>query len=445
LIGWLAGGLAAREREQLVGKIAPAGTSWLSAYLDQLAETDRKQLVEKFSPVMEVPKPPSVNAIISQDPIKALEILRGASVSQAEWQRTFDTVKPSNNNLTWLQTHIVENLTPTQRSELAGHISPPPPPPRPPAPAAPPSLEDVLAKDPVKALRILQSAPIEESEWRKAFEAMFPAPEPAKTVENQQHPLLGTLLQDFGYKQVYSLKMSQLIDSKVLPVWESQRSFREDRAKKIVKAKQTDQRFGVFPGVITLWSDANSKDAKVYKILDGQHRVGALRILMEEGEVKPDDEVMVEVFRLKGDEEAAALFTEINQAQPVKLVDMPGVTDAATRVALEGAAASLKAKFPAMFKTSERCLPPHLNVDVLKDKLFQADVMPRFKLTTSKQLLDWMLEQNVKLAERSDDEWIELRGPKGSSKKKEETFLKALIKARDTEFYLGSDNWKWID
>eukprot|EP00959_Pyramimonas_sp_CCMP1952_P215404 4506863-Pyramimonas_sp.AAC.1 len=50
---------------------------------------------------------------------------------------------------------------------------------------------------------------------------------------------------------------------------------------------------------------------------------------------------------------------------------MPGVTDAATRVALEGAAVSLKGNFPNMFKTSERCLPPHLNMEVLKDQLFQ--------------------------------------------------------------------------
>lgn len=55
----------------------------------------------------------------------------------------------------------------------------------------------------------------------------------------------------------------------------------------------------------------------------------------------------------------------------VKLVDMPGVTDQATRVALEGACTSLRERFPAMFSNSERCRLPHLNVDTLKDKLFQ--------------------------------------------------------------------------
>eukprot|EP00242_Pyramimonas_sp_CCMP2087_P001594 CAMPEP_0198231234 /NCGR_PEP_ID=MMETSP1445-20131203/115093_1 /TAXON_ID=36898 /ORGANISM="Pyramimonas sp., Strain CCMP2087" /LENGTH=405 /DNA_ID=CAMNT_0043911835 /DNA_START=146 /DNA_END=1360 /DNA_ORIENTATION=- len=401
LIGWLAGGLANREREQLVGKIAPAGTSWLASYIDQLAEQERNIVAEKFFP-KEVPKPPSLQELIRKDPTMALEVLRGSSsVSEAEWQRTFDTVKPSKSNLTWLKTHIVENLTTTQRSELAGQIFSPAPAP------APPSLESMLARDPSKALRILQTSPIEKSEWREAFEAVLPPPPPpeAEIMQPQVDPFLGTLLQDFGYKKVYSLKMSQLLDSKVLQVWESQRSFREDRAMKIAKAKQKDARFGVFPGVITLWSDTEKADETQFKILDGQHRVGALRLLMEKGEVKPDDKIIVELYSLKGDEEAAALFTEINQAQPVKLVDMPGVADASTRMALEGAVGSVQRRCPTIFKTSQRCLAPHLNKDVLKDKLFQADVMTRFKLTTSKQLFDWMMEQNTKLGKRSDDEW----------------------------------------
>jgi hypothetical protein len=57
--GWLAGGLANREREQLVGKLAPAGTSWLASYIDQLAEQERNIVAEKFVP-KEVPKPPSL-------------------------------------------------------------------------------------------------------------------------------------------------------------------------------------------------------------------------------------------------------------------------------------------------------------------------------------------------------------------------------------------------
>lgn len=35
--------------------------------------------------------------------------------------------------------------------------------------------------------------------------------------------------------------------------------------------------------------------------------------------------ILVDVFTTHGDEEISALFNEINSAQPVRLVDMPGV------------------------------------------------------------------------------------------------------------------------
>ena len=41
---------------------------------------------------------------------------------------------------------------------------------------------------------------------------------------------------------------------------------------------------------------------------------------------------------------------------------------------LKSAAASLKAAFPAMFSHSPSCKRPHLNVDNLRDALFQAKV-----------------------------------------------------------------------
>ena len=91
------------------------------------------------------------------------------------------------------------------------------------------------------------------------------------------------------------------------------------QADKIAKAKLADPRFGTFPGVITLWNDlSRSQQTHSSEILDGQHRVGALRILMDGGHVAADDEVMVEVHDLNGNDDAAALFTEINQAQPVR-------------------------------------------------------------------------------------------------------------------------------
>ncbi|KAK3284212.1 hypothetical protein CYMTET_8127, partial [Cymbomonas tetramitiformis] len=137
----------------------------------------------------------------------------------------------------------------------------------------------------------------------------------------------------------------------------------------------------------------------------------------------------------------------------VKLVDMPGVADAETRVALEGAVSALRDRFPEMFKASSRCKPPHLNIDNLKDHLFRADVMLRFELKSEKMLLDWLLEQNLRLAQQDDAVWWSnwpSRKVKGGTKDEQQimeptaTFEKALAKARLNQFYLGMHP-KWLE
>lgn len=57
-------------------------------------------------------------------------------------------------------------------------------------------------------------------------------------------------------------------------------------------------------------------------------RLEALRILANGGILNGDSNyVLVEVFPLQKEAEAKALFLEINSAQPVKLIDLPGQTD----------------------------------------------------------------------------------------------------------------------
>ena len=109
------------------------------------------------------------------------------------------------------------------------------------------------------------------------------------------------------------------------------------------------------PGVISLMEDNDGR----LSILDSQHRVGMMALLAEErrkirekgvvssvnndnGESNESDggddlntldldNVLVEVYVSSRDDidddiAAAAIFTEINKAEPVKLLDLPGVT-----------------------------------------------------------------------------------------------------------------------
>lgn len=139
------------------------------------------------------------------------------------------------------------------------------------------------------------------------------------------------------------------------------------QAEAISRAKRHDPSLGL-PGVVTLYelgapassagdgAGAGRDTARFRAILDGQHRVGALRLLARhagaaaaaEAPPPPWERVLVEVYPLESEAEAAALFTEINSSQPVMLVDLPpgaGGALAEDKAALEGAVTALAGAF----------------------------------------------------------------------------------------------------
>ena len=281
----------------------------------------------------------------------------------------------------------------------------------------------------------------------------------AKDATPTLHPVFGALLRDFGYKKVYAMPAGRLADKRVVKVYEQQRAFRSDRAVTIANRKAADK-FAV-PGVISLAEGtARTKDqptkksvfaeffagkARAVSILDGQHRVGALEILLSNGVMRDSDEVLVEVFPDVSDEKAAELFTEINAAQPIRFVDMPGVVPPEMKWALEGAAGTLKAQYPAMFSESVRCKIPNVNLDVLREQLHEAEVARRFGLRTESDFTAWMGAENARLAGRSEKQWLRLRPKRGrGSAGSKEAYLKALAKAREHGFFLGMCE-TWLD
>ena len=144
------------------------------------------------------------------------------------------------------------------------------------------------------------------------------------------------------------------------------------------------------------------------------------------------DKILVEVYPQTKDhdeEHALEIFQEINKAEPVKLVDLPGVATTKDRKIITGAATNLRTTFPAMFSESQRCRSPHLNIDNLRDALFAANVISRHNLSTAKQLEEWLLKQN------------ETQKVKYQNEAMRETVSKtALSKAEKNDFYLGLDS-----
>ena len=251
--------------------------------------------------------------------------------------------------------------------------------------------------------------------------------------ENEEpHPILGKIVLDLGYKKIYVVSAEKLA---AIPIWEKQRVYSHDRAKIMANDKLKSLELGL-PGVIALHE---SREGQL-SILDGQHRVGMMTIL--EGKRRGTDnefdfdlsQILVEVFPQPpeaNETHAQDIFTEINKAEPVKLVDMPGVAKVGDRRIINEAAAMLQDKFPNMFKPSQRCRSPHLNIDNLRDSIFAARIIQKHNIKSHTALLKWMLTQNEELCKKVEEEASPQAKPA------------ALQKAKKNGFYLGLE-MSWL-
>jgi hypothetical protein len=248
------------------------------------------------------------------------------------------------------------------------------------------------------------------------------------------HPILGPTLVDLGYKRIH-LASAQTLSA--IPIWERQRIYRHDRAKVMAQDKLKSMDLGL-PGVISLHESVEGN----LSILDGQHRVGMLTILQEKLEKEDADtnlnlkQILVEVFPQSSaaqDSHAQDIFTEINKAEPVKLVDMPGVAKVGERRIINEASSLLQEAYPEMFKPSQRCRSPHLNVDNLRDAIFAAGIITRHNLKSHRALVSWILQQNEELGKKYQDD---KNCPSNIS-------ATALKKAKQYGFYLGLDS-AWL-
>ena len=60
-----------------------------------------------------------------------------------------------------------------------------------------------------------------------------------------------------------------------------------------------------------------------------------------------------------------------------------------------------------MFRASQRCRIPHVNIDNLRDMVFQARIVSRNEFTSSDELFQWFLSRNEMTSELTEDrEWL---------------------------------------
>mmetsp|Transcript_15983 Transcript_15983/g.33780 ORF Transcript_15983/g.33780 Transcript_15983/m.33780 type:complete len:555 (+) Transcript_15983:65-1729(+) len=297
----------------------------------------------------------------------------------------------------------------------------------------------------------------------------------------RHHPILGPQIAQLPYKRIHLTSARTLAS---LPVYEKQRAYRHERALVMAKDKKKTLWMGV-PGVISLMEDNDGR----LSILDGQHRVGMMSLLEEEqrnimenkdsGIVNSTNEelakldlnnILVEVFFprkslsspsvdadadgssvLSGGgrkqqveqeiDRGAAIFTEINKAEPIKLLDLPGVATKRTRDIIDHAASHYRDAFPAMFSASQKCRAPHLNLDNLREALFASEVIKREKMGSGGELVKWIARKNEALRKQyAEGEMDDAKSTMENGKKVGQAALK---KARKHDFYLGLES-TWL-
>eukprot|EP00968_Pinguiococcus_pyrenoidosus_P005538 scaffold359_cov351-Pinguiococcus_pyrenoidosus.AAC.10 len=275
----------------------------------------------------------------------------------------------------------------------------------------------------------------------------------------ERHPLFGELLSEMPDKKIYLTPIENLGR---IQVWEQQRAFKKKRATRmaadLAKARKEDEYPRPFAGSLVLCDsspDFAGSDPDKICIIDGQHRVGALTILLEEsgfGEHPPS--VLTEVHHRRTKPEIRALFIEINKAEPVLEIDLPdpdaGEADASVslkevlRAPITEAAEELQFRYPDFFKDSRRCLRPHLHADLLRDDLLTALLEERIKFDkplqqlTTGDLVIRLEEINSEYEKKDDAEWLNLLGKDEKGKKVlGKATEKALKKSTEHGFYLG--------
>ena len=266
----------------------------------------------------------------------------------------------------------------------------------------------------------------------------------AEGTQARTHPVFGELLHDFGHKRIYLGSPTLLWAGTLL--WERQRAFRQERASLIAQAKAKSHARG-WPGSIAIVETndqpASSKEATIGMLIDGQHRLGAAHLLAQKGKLLGAlQHILVEVYPPREEKDIKELFTEINRAEPVLLIDLPDENGGASdknNATITIAAETLRERYPGMFKPSHGCRPPHLNVDVLRAEMHKAELIERNKIKSAEQLVDWIEARNLELAAKTDDEWGD-----GAKTKSGTALEKALAKAREQGFYLGL-SWDWLD
>lgn len=103
---------------------------------------------------------------------------------------------------------------------------------------------------------------------------------------------------------------------------------------------------------------------------------------------------------------------------------------------------NLMKRFPTFFKESQRCRPPNVNIDILRDKIFQSDLLTSKNISSSGELIELINIANMNYSKLSDLDLEKRIITAGNFQSKGPMLKQAIAKAKEHSFFLGiDDNW----
>jgi hypothetical protein len=228
---------------------------------------------------------------------------------------------------------------------------------------------------------------------------------------------------------------------KLLPIinksWDYQREICLDHVDKLmisIKAKNH------LHGIISLCEINN----KIY-IVDGQHRIIALKNLIEKNMIN-DIDMLLEITKCLNHKEALQYFETINLSNPLDRNVILGETQIDY---FEKIREKIVEMYPNVFRESNSPLPPYMNFSKLKDKIVELQLNTKYSVDNIVEYIDTQNEDaKIKIDKKYELCRSKLKDPKISTKDRNVCVKVAKIieNMRKIKCYLQYDStYSWLE
>lgn len=234
-------------------------------------------------------------------------------------------------------------------------------------------------------------------------------------------------------QELYLCDALKVIES--IPVWDKQRILSETQVKEILEFQLNYYKeFNTFNFIGPFY--ICSIDNKDHRIIDGQHRLVTIHRLITKYKFKSFN-VLVWSIDVENEEQRYQIFRNINSAKPISLPDL--FLDKTSNIINE-CCLKLYSEFPKFFQNNslKKVHRPNLKIDLLKNNLFEKNIVSHLKIENCDQLYQYIINMNNFYLKKDETYFPKIRNTNTKN-----ILLRAMKKGK---LLLGLfPNYEWID